>query len=553
MSDSDDDGQVGPSMAEMYASDDEKGSGDKTKQDGGQDEEEKDSFDEMSDDDEADDHNRYGQLPATSEIALNHGTKTVSALALDPSGSRLVSGGYDYEVKFWDFQGMDSTLKSFRTIQPCESHPIKHLEYTPSGDMVLVIAGNMQAKIVDRDGHVKVTTVKGDQYIRDMAKTKGHTAMLNYGCWHPKEKGQFFTCSNDGTIRLWSMDDVAKGQRSVIKPRNQGGLRAVPNCMTVSRDGNMVAAGCTDGSIQGWDLRKKTFINTSLVIRDCHTNGTETSSISFSYAGNLIASRGGDDTLKLWDIRNPKSAVHVAENLYNRFPMTDCSFSPDDLLIMTGVSLTKDDTEGKLLFFDKNTFEKVNEMTIGQASVIKSIWHPKLNQIVVGSSNGEVKVYFDNKLSDRGAKLCAFRVKKRVVEAFMLTKPQIITPHALPMFKEERWRSKKTQELKARKDPVKSRRPELPMTGPGAGGRIASAGSTYASFIARNIATKNKLDDSLDPREALLRHAKDAAENPYWVTPAYKVTQPKAVFRKPDEEDDDDDDEPAAKRPHVPV
>lgn len=30
-----------------------------------------------------------------------------------------------------------------------------------------------------------------------------------------------------------------------------------------------------------------------------------------------------------------------------------------------------------------------------------------------------------------------------------------------------------------------------------------------------------------DPREALLKHAKEASENPYWVSPAYNVTQPK--------------------------
>ena len=44
----------------------------------------------------------------------------VSALSLDPSGARLVSGGYEYDVKFWDFAGMDSSLRSFRTITPCE-------------------------------------------------------------------------------------------------------------------------------------------------------------------------------------------------------------------------------------------------------------------------------------------------------------------------------------------------------------------------------------------------------------------------------------------------
>jgi len=29
---------------------------------------------------------------------------------------------------------------------------------------------------------------------------QGHTAMLNAGCWHPKNKEEFMTCSNDGYI-----------------------------------------------------------------------------------------------------------------------------------------------------------------------------------------------------------------------------------------------------------------------------------------------------------------------------------------------------------------
>ena len=46
----------------------------------------------------------------------------VSALALDPSGARLVTGGHDFIVKFWDFAGMDQSLQSFRQIKPCERH-----------------------------------------------------------------------------------------------------------------------------------------------------------------------------------------------------------------------------------------------------------------------------------------------------------------------------------------------------------------------------------------------------------------------------------------------
>lgn len=44
----------------------------------------------------------------------------VSALALDPSGARLVTGGYDFDVRFWDFAGMDQALQAFRSLQPCE-------------------------------------------------------------------------------------------------------------------------------------------------------------------------------------------------------------------------------------------------------------------------------------------------------------------------------------------------------------------------------------------------------------------------------------------------
>lgn len=101
--------------------------------------------------------------------------------------------------------------------------------------------------------------------------------------------------------------------------------------------------------------------------------------------------------------------------------------------------------------------------------------------------------------------------------------------------------------MKDRKDPVKSRRPDLPITGPGAGGRLAASGSTYASFIAKNIATRNKLNDSMDPREALLRHAQEASENPYWVSPAYAATQPKPIFRALDDQEDEDQDTNAKK------
>lgn len=50
---------------------------------------------------------------------------------------------------------------------------------------------------MDRDGFEVAECVKGDQYIADMSRTKGHNAPLNSGCWHPKVRNEFLTCAQD--------------------------------------------------------------------------------------------------------------------------------------------------------------------------------------------------------------------------------------------------------------------------------------------------------------------------------------------------------------------
>ncbi|XP_015703962.2 WD repeat-containing protein 70 isoform X1 [Coturnix japonica] len=480
--------------------------------------------------------NPIKKIPDSHEITLQHGTKTVSALGLDPSGARLITGGYDYDVKFWDFAGMDASLQAFRSLQPCECHQIKSLQYSSTGDVILVVSGNSQAKVLDRDGFPVMECIKGDQYIVDMTNTKGHTAMLNSGCWHPKIKEEFLTCSNDGTVRTWDINNEKK-HKSVFKPRSAQGKRVIPTTCTYSRDGKLIAAGCQDGSIQIWDRNMS--VHTKFHCRQAHATGTDTSCLTFSYDGTALASRGGDDTLKIWDIRQFKKPLHSAERLPSFFPMTDCCFSPDDKILVTGTSVKKGGGSGKLFFFDRETFQKLYEIEVTDASVVRCLWHPKLNQIMVGTGNGLAKVYYDPVKSQRGAKLCVVKTKRKERQAETLTQDYIITPHALPMFREPRQRSTRKQLEKDRLDPMKSHKPEPPVAGPGRGGRVGTHGGTLSSYIVKNIAL-DKTDDS-NPREAILRHAKEAEENPYWVAPAYAKTQPKTVFAEVEPEDDETD------------
>lgn len=64
---------------------------------------------EDSEDEEAEEDEVYERnLQKRSKLELQHGSKPVSALCLDPNGVRMGTGGFDYEVALWDFAGMDA-------------------------------------------------------------------------------------------------------------------------------------------------------------------------------------------------------------------------------------------------------------------------------------------------------------------------------------------------------------------------------------------------------------------------------------------------------------
>lgn len=58
--------------------------------------------------------------------------------------------------------------------------------------------------------------MKGDMYIRDLKNTKGHISGLTHGEWHPKTKETILTSSEDGSLRIWDVNDF-KSQKQVQK------------------------------------------------------------------------------------------------------------------------------------------------------------------------------------------------------------------------------------------------------------------------------------------------------------------------------------------------
>lgn len=61
-------------------------------------------------------------------------------------------------------------------------------------------------------------------------------------------------------------------------------------------------------------------------------------------------------------------------------------------------------------------------------------WHPKLDQILVGLSDGTCRIYYDPRSSVRGALLCATRPVKRVRTNEVVKEEMIIARMFLVIF-----------------------------------------------------------------------------------------------------------------------
>ena len=104
-------------------------------------------------------------------------------------------------------------------------------------------------------------------------------------------------------------------------------------------------------------------------------------------------------------------------------------------MVLTATSMNRGETAGKLVFLDKTNFDKVCEMEIGSSHAIRALWHPKLNQMIVGSGDGVVRMYYDPDRSLNGAKLCVVKTKTKAKTTHYVATQQIITPYSLPMFR----------------------------------------------------------------------------------------------------------------------
>jgi len=528
----------------------------------------------------------------------------------------------DLQTMFAPFRVVDSDNDP---LDQTGRHVITALGASGTGGRWIVGTTSAQPRILDREGGTTMYHfIKGDAYVTDCSKTKGHTAGVTGVAFHPLIKETCWTAGLDGSVRQWDIGGRGKlqfgklvCQKVVAKCKDEKGRRSqVVSNVSVHPGGRKLVVGTSCGSIQVWSCFGSGVNSRPLgAVFSAHgENSRPVTFVSFDGKGERIASRSeADDTVRIWSVdriekgtvgnkfgkggrgkegeRHPPSLLlAVCTGLPALNESATCAFGPDGSSLCAGTSVdpraikSGKKASGMVKFYRLPELEKrlsvdkqssngdvkggkkskekrstafldpVAELDVApDASVLGVQWHPVLNQIALGTSDGIIRVLYDPVLSTKGALLPTSRAVRRSDGLSDLLRSRaptgsaafissansaIINPNALPLFREEPRATRKTKEAE-RKDAEKTKMPEPPVTGGMKTGTSGMGGGlTFSQYIRETVNYGgNKNIAGKDPREELFKYSEGKKS---YVAKAYEGDVQRILAERTVEEEEAD-------------
>jgi WD40 repeat protein len=170
----------------------------------------------------------------------------------------------------------------------------------------------------------------------------GHTGIVDSVAFNP-DGSLLAGGSSDGSVWIWSV-----ATRQPVGPPLIGGHSApdnrvsntdVLNSVAFSPDGQLLASGGADQKVRLWNVASR-----SLVMPPLEGHDDIVDTVAFSHDGKRLASAGWDRTIRLWDPTSGQPAGPPLEA--HEMPITSIAFSPDDRLLASACM------DGSLLLWD---------------------------------------------------------------------------------------------------------------------------------------------------------------------------------------------------------
>ncbi|OEH73996.1 wd g-beta repeat-containing protein [Cyclospora cayetanensis] len=364
-------------------------------------------------------HAATERLPVYGRFTLDcHSPGTTTALSVALKGNRMATGGSDGCLRLWDF-GNSAVLSSFRyyrSVMVSEKHRIASVSFgnsSGSKGVVGVSSGDSCCYIFSAEGELLQQTTKGDQYVRDLNNTKGHTHAVRDVQFHPTEPNLFLTASLDATCRIWDLNGPLYGIDQSLTPLFC--LKAIDRrgansnvctcccCLYTPTSADAIVVGCSDGSVQLWGNahKRKTFTRPDQVLRGLHApqqqqqqqrkrfmgieeapGETDCGVAAMAFAPNdkALYTRGLDGSLCLLDLRKFSSPVFRIAGL------------PTGTL-QQGVCLSP--FRGEIRAFDAATGAPAFTIPFEESAPTALCWNAETNQLYTCCTDGNIAVSFD--------------------------------------------------------------------------------------------------------------------------------------------------------------
>ena len=253
------------------------------------------------------------QLGGRPSLVLHGHQGPVETVMMSQDSRWLVSYSADRTIRRWDLASDDVAASS--VVLQSDANGLRRMAISPDSRW-LVALGEPTAYVWDLAADDPVVA----------ATLQGHSGYLSALAFTPDGR-HVTTAGQDGTLRIWDLNDEGPGLSAVVLRGHTGPV----NNVTTTPDGRWLVSGSDDKTVRIWDPANANFAG--LILRG---HERDVSSVAVSEDGRWLVSGSMDMTARLWDLQSEDLTGSSSQVLKGHQGFIgDVAFCPDGRRLVT--------------------------------------------------------------------------------------------------------------------------------------------------------------------------------------------------------------------------